>query len=154
MAPPRSTRRLRGDALGRRPRLPRWFHVLPNGDVLVAEAQRARPGEDPEAPENEGMPPLARLGRSANRITLFRDADGDGSPNPRDLPRRLNQPFGMALLGDSLYVANTDGVLVFLTGRGDADRGAGREDPRPPRRRLQQPLDPQRRGRPGRRSST
>jgi glucose/arabinose dehydrogenase len=94
---------------------PRWFHVLPNGDVLVAEARSVpRPGEDPGAPENEGMLRSRALGRSANRITLLRDADGDGRPELREtFLAGLNQPFGMALLGDSLYVANTDGVLRF-----------------------------------------
>ncbi|HEX6011664.1 MAG TPA: hypothetical protein VFY87_07645, partial [Geminicoccaceae bacterium] len=91
---------------------PRWFYVLPNGDVLVAEARSVpRPGEDPDLPENEGMIRSRALGRSANRITLFRDADADGRPELREtFLAGLNQPFGMALLGDSFYVANTDGV--------------------------------------------
>jgi glucose/arabinose dehydrogenase len=94
---------------------PRWFHVLPNGDVLVAEARTVpRPGEDENAPEAEGMRRSRALGRSANRITLFRDADGDGRPEIREtFLSGLSQPFGMALLGDRRYVANTDGVLVF-----------------------------------------
>jgi glucose/arabinose dehydrogenase len=94
---------------------PRWIHVLPNGDVLVAEARSVpRPGEDPEAPENDGMLRSRALGRSANRITLFRDADGDGRPETREtFLAGLNQPFGMALLADSFYVASTDGVLRF-----------------------------------------
>jgi glucose/arabinose dehydrogenase len=94
---------------------PRWFHVLPNGDVLVAEARTIpRPGEDENAPEAEGMRRSRALGRSANRITLFRDADGDGVPELREtFLEGLHQPFGMALLGDTFYVANTNGVLRF-----------------------------------------
>src|SRR5690606_37343896 len=53
-------------------------------------------------------------GESANRITLLRDADGDGTPETRSiLLDGLNSPFGMALVGDQLYVANTDALLRF-----------------------------------------
>ena len=94
---------------------PRWFHVLPNGDVLVAEA-RSRPsadqGGDPD--HADGMRRSRAVGVSADRITLLRDADGDGRPELRaTFLAGLNQPFGMALLGDRLHVANTDGVLAF-----------------------------------------
>jgi len=74
---------------------PRWIEVLPNGDVLVAESNSER-------------------SRSPNRILLFRDADKDGVPEMREvLLQGLNQPFGMALVGESLYVANTDAMLKF-----------------------------------------
>lgn len=93
---------------------PRWLTVLPNGDVLVAETN---------APPREGgglegwMMRLIfdRAGAgvpSANRITLLRDADGDGRAEARSvLIDGLNSPFGMALAGDWLYVANTDALV-------------------------------------------
>jgi glucose/arabinose dehydrogenase len=97
---------------------PRWLHVLPNGDVLVAETNA------PERPEGrKGIKgwamrqALKRAGASvpsANRITLLRDADGDGVAETRTtFLQNLNSPFGMALVGRDLYVANTDAVLRF-----------------------------------------
>jgi glucose/arabinose dehydrogenase len=54
------------------------------------------------------------VGVSANRITLLRDADGDGVAETQEVfLEGLNQPFGMALLGDAFYVGNTDGVVAF-----------------------------------------
>lgn len=76
---------------------PRWLYVLPNGDVLVAEAATVKGG-----------------GSSANRITLLRDADGNGTVDERHvLLQELNQNFGMLLLDGYLYVANTDALLRF-----------------------------------------
>lgn len=95
---------------------PRWLHVLPNGDVTVAEAlQQAGPvrtlfGHAMVAT----MRRAAAIGDSPNRITLLRDADGDGVAEVREtLLDGLRQPFGMALLGDRFYVGNTDGLVVF-----------------------------------------
>ncbi len=94
---------------------PRWMYVLPNGDVLVAEARsEPTPGQDESSPDTIGMRQSRALGRSANRITLLRDADGDGRPEVREtFLSGLHQPFGMALQGDRFYVGNTDAVLVF-----------------------------------------
>ena len=95
---------------------PRWINVLPNGDVLVAEAtQVAGP---PRSVFHYAMQATMRradaLGVSANRITLLRDKDGDGVAETRKtFMEGLNQPFGMALLGDTFYVGNTDGVVAF-----------------------------------------
>jgi glucose/arabinose dehydrogenase len=95
---------------------PRWINVLPNGDVLVAEAtQVAGP---PRSVFHYAMQATMRradaLGISANRITLLRDKDGDGVAETRKtFMEGLNQPFGMALLGDTFYVGNTDGVVAF-----------------------------------------
>jgi glucose/arabinose dehydrogenase len=103
---------------------PRWIYVLPNGDVLVAETAA------PKRPE-EGKGVRARVMGffmkkagsavpSANRITLLRDADGDGTPEMREtFIEGLNSPFGMALVGDQLYVANTDAVVRFPYKEGD-----------------------------------
>ena len=83
---------------------PRWLYVLPNGDILVAEARSV-----PKTASKSAKPVT-----SADRITLLRDADRDGTPEVREtFLTGLNQPFGMALIGDSLYVANTDSVVRF-----------------------------------------
>ena len=99
---------------------PRWLLVLPNGDVLVAETN-APPKPDDSTGVKGWMPGLVmkRAGAgvpSANRITLLRDADGDGVAETRSvLLRDLNSPFGMALVGERLYVANTDAVVSSPT---------------------------------------
>jgi len=95
---------------------PRWINVLPNGDVLIAEAtQIAGP---PRSVFHYAMQATMRraaaLGVSADRITLLRDRDGDGVAEGRGIfMERLSQPFGMALVGDTFYVGNTDGVVAF-----------------------------------------
>lgn len=96
---------------------PRWLHVLPNGDVLVAESNA------PERPERSGIRTfimnlvMKRAGAgvpSANRITLLRDADGDGIAELRTVfLKNLNSPFGMTLVGSDFYVANTDAIVRF-----------------------------------------
>ena len=95
---------------------PRWIEVLPNGDVLIAESnQTAGPIRSVFSYAMQATMRRARaLGVSANRITLLRDADGDGVAEKRGIfMEGLNQPFGMALLGDTFYVGNTDGVVAF-----------------------------------------
>src|ERR1700676_1518239 len=95
---------------------PRWIHVLPNGDVLVAESnQVAGPVRSVFSYAMQAtMRRASALGVSANRITFLRDADGDGIAERREIfMAGLNQPFGMALLGDTFYVGNTDGVVAF-----------------------------------------
>jgi hypothetical protein len=95
---------------------PRWINVLPNGDVLIAEAtQVAGPVRTVfHYAMRATMQRAAALGDSANRITLLRDGDGDGVAERREtFMEVLNQPFGMALIGDIFYVGNTDGVMAF-----------------------------------------
>jgi glucose/arabinose dehydrogenase len=95
---------------------PRWINVLPNGDVLVAEAtQIAGPIRNVfHYAMQATMRRAAALGVSANRITLLRDRDGDGVAEGRGaFMEGLSQPFGMALVGDTFYVGNTDGVVAF-----------------------------------------
>jgi glucose/arabinose dehydrogenase len=86
---------------------PRWSYQGPNGDIFVAESGTKK---------------------SADRITLLRDADQDGKPEVREVfLEKLNQPFGMLILNDFFYVANTDGLLRYpykesqtkLTGKGE-----------------------------------
>ncbi|MFL6763262.1 MAG: PQQ-dependent sugar dehydrogenase [Sphingomicrobium sp.] len=96
---------------------PRWLEVLPNGDVLVAET--AAPGTDPGPPGLKGMffkSFLKKAGGgvpSANRIALVRDADGDGVAEFHStLLSGLRSPFGMALVGRELFVANADSLIA------------------------------------------
>jgi glucose/arabinose dehydrogenase len=103
---------------------PRWLYVLPNGDVLVAETNA------PPRPENaQGikgwwmnlmMKRAGAAAASANRITLLRDIDGDGKADfYSTLLEHLNSPFGMALIGNKLYIANSDAILQFPYTEGD-----------------------------------
>jgi glucose/arabinose dehydrogenase len=103
---------------------PRWLYVLPNGDVLVAETN------GPPRPENNKgirgwffkhfQKKAGGASPSANRITLLRDADGDGIAETRSVfLAGLMSPFGMALVGDELYVANTDALVRFPYKPGD-----------------------------------
>jgi glucose/arabinose dehydrogenase len=91
---------------------PRWLYVLPNGDVLVAETNAPKRSEEGSGLKGwiyQTVQGWAGAGvPSANRITLLRDADGDGSAETRTVfLSGLNSPFGMALVGHDLYVANT-----------------------------------------------
>jgi glucose/arabinose dehydrogenase len=97
---------------------PRWLYVLPNGDVLVAETNA------PPKPDDTGgikgwftslfMERAGAGTASANRITLLRDTDGDGVADvTTPFIQGLNSSFGMALIGDRFYVANTDGIVRF-----------------------------------------
>ncbi|HXU58267.1 MAG TPA: sorbosone dehydrogenase family protein [Verrucomicrobiae bacterium] len=95
---------------------PRWIQLLPNGDVLTAEAL-FMPGPVTSLFDYamvSTMKRAAAVGVSPNRITLLRDADGDGVAETREFfLEGQSQPFGMALLGDSFYVGNTDGLVAF-----------------------------------------
>ena len=95
---------------------PRWIQVLPNGDVLIAESMsQTRPAASIlDYAMVSTMKRADAMGVSANRITLLRDANGDGVAETREaFLEGLNQPFGMALVGDTFYVGNTDGVVAF-----------------------------------------
>jgi glucose/arabinose dehydrogenase len=105
---------------------PRWVYVLPNGDALVAETNA------PPRPENNKgirgyffkkfQKKAGGAAPSANRITLLRDADGDGVAEMRTVfLRGLTAPFGMALVGGTLYVANTDAVVRFPYAEGQTE---------------------------------
>lgn len=97
---------------------PRWLYVLPNGDVLVAETNAPPKPDDGKGIKGWVMGKvMQRAGAavpSANRITLLRDSNGDGVADLRSvLIEGLNSPFGMVLVGQTLYVANSDAVLSF-----------------------------------------
>jgi len=95
---------------------PRWLHVLPNGDVLVAEsnAPAGKSGVDGIKGKVMGVV-MKRAGAgvpSAERISVLRDADGDGIAEVRQpFLTGLHSPFGMALVGDTLYIANADALV-------------------------------------------
>jgi glucose/arabinose dehydrogenase len=103
---------------------PRTVYVLPNGDVLVAESNAP-----PKPDDGKGIKAWAthlamrKAGASvpsANRITLLRDADGDGVAEVRSIfIEGLNSPFGMALVGEDFYVANSDAIVKFPYHDGD-----------------------------------
>ena len=97
---------------------PRWIYVLPNGDVLVAETNAPPKPEDGKGIKGWIMKKeMAKAGAaapSANRITLLRDTDGDGVAEMRSVfLDNLHSPFGMALVGNDFYVANSDAVVRF-----------------------------------------
>lgn len=99
---------------------PRSLYVLPNGDVLVVESRG--PGTEPiKRPKDLVMGWIESMATSgggdkkeSNRITLLRDANGDGKPEVRStFLDHLNSPFGVALVGSDLYVANTDAIVRY-----------------------------------------
>jgi glucose/arabinose dehydrogenase len=97
---------------------PRWVYVLPNGDVLVAESNAPPKPDDAKGLRGWVMGlVMKRAGadtKSANRITLLRDADGDGVAETRSVfIDHLESPIGMALVGDTLYVANTNAIVRY-----------------------------------------
>ncbi|RMC37845.1 PQQ-dependent sugar dehydrogenase [Paracoccus alkanivorans] len=95
---------------------PRWIEVLPNGDVLVAEAllEAGPPKGLFERAMQATMRRAHAIGVSANRISLWRDADGDGKAETREVfLEGQRQPFGMALVDGNFYVGNTDGIVSF-----------------------------------------
>ncbi|MFI8397686.1 sorbosone dehydrogenase [Pseudomonas sp. Choline-02u-1] len=97
---------------------PRWLYVLPNGDVLVAETNAPPKPDDSKGIRGWVMKKvMGKAGAgvpSPNRITLLRDADHDGVAETRTVfLQNLNSPFGMTLVGNDLYVADTDRLLRF-----------------------------------------
>ncbi|KQP21974.1 sorbosone dehydrogenase family protein [Pseudorhodoferax sp. Leaf267] len=99
---------------------PRWLYTLPNGDVLVAESNKPANAGEGKKPSIRGWVQglfMKRAGAavpSADRITLLRDADGDGVAEVKTvLLQGLTSPFGMALVGNELFVANADAVVKF-----------------------------------------
>ena len=103
---------------------PRTLFVLPNGDVLVAETNApAKPDDGNGIRGWVQKKVMSRAGAntpSANRITLLRDADGDGKAETKSVfIENLNSPFGMALVGNDFYVADTDAIMKFTYRAGD-----------------------------------
>lgn len=97
---------------------PRWLYVLPNGDVLVAETNAPLKPDDGKGIKGKIMKMVMKKAGagvpSPNRIILLRDTDGDGVVDKKyTFIENLNSPFGMALVGDNLYVANSDAIVKF-----------------------------------------
>jgi len=97
---------------------PRWLYVLPNGDVLVAETNAPPKPEDGKGIKawivKQFMENAGANVPSANRVTLLRDTNGDGVAETRSVfIEGLNSPFGMALIGNDFYVANSDALVKF-----------------------------------------
>src|SRR3954465_14229821 len=103
---------------------PRTVYVLPNGDVLVAESNAPPKPDDSKGIKGFVMKQVQKWAGagvpSANRITLLRDADGDGVAETRSVfLSGLNSLFGMVLVGEDFYVANSDAVMRFPYHEGD-----------------------------------
>src|SRR3954451_7802573 len=103
---------------------PRTGYVLPNGDVLVAESNAPPKPDDAKGVRGFIMKQVQKWAGagvpSANRITLLRDADGDGAAETRSVfLENLNSPFGMVLVGEDFYVANADAIVKFPYHEGD-----------------------------------
>lgn len=103
---------------------PRWLYVLPNGDVLVAETNAPPKPDDNKGVRGWAMGMLMKragaAAPSANRITLLRDADGDGVAETRSVfVQDLVSPFGMALIGSDFYVANSNALVRYAYHPGD-----------------------------------
>ncbi len=103
---------------------PRWLYVLPNGDVLVAESNGPPRPDDTTGIKGRLVKMLRKRAGggvpSANRVTLLRDSNGDGIAETRtEFLTALNSPFGMTLVGNDFFVANTDAVLRFPYEEGD-----------------------------------
>jgi glucose/arabinose dehydrogenase len=103
---------------------PRTVYVLPNGDVLVAETNAPPKPDDGRGikgwVQKLFMKRAGSVTPSANRITLLRDADGDGIAETKNVfLENLNSPFGMVLVGEDFYVANTDAIVKFPYRQGD-----------------------------------
>ena len=97
---------------------PRWLYVLPNGDVLVAETNAPPRPDDGKGLKGWFFKRYQKMAGgtvpSANRILLLRDKDADGIAEEREvLLEGLTSPFGMTLVGNDLYVANTDALVRF-----------------------------------------
>ena len=99
---------------------PRNIYIGPNGDVFVSEANTEVKGIKRVAADIVGASKADRLDKSANRITMFRDSNKDGSYETRTIfLTKLNQPFGMLIIGNYFYVANTDGLYRYPYKTGD-----------------------------------
>jgi glucose/arabinose dehydrogenase len=101
---------------------PRSLYVLPNGDVLVVESDG--PPGPVSRPKELIMNWIEKQAHSSvkagNRILLFRDTNGDGVPGQRTVfLDHLNSPFGVVLVGNDLYVGNTDGVMHYAYQEGE-----------------------------------
>lgn len=126
-AMPQAAHGLRVSALARNLEHPRWLYVLPNGDVLVAESDAPPKPDDAKGISGKVHKLVMKEAGSgerpsANRIILLRDGAGDGQHVERHIfLHGLNSPIGMVLVGNYLYVADTDAVVRFAYKSGDVE---------------------------------
>lgn len=108
---------------------PRWIYIAPNGDILVVESSSEKGAVSKAKAVLSGKSKSQNMGGSANRISLFRDADGDGKYEMRSVfLEDLNQPFGMLVIGNNFYVANTDALWMYPYQQGQTKiSGAGKK---------------------------
>ena len=93
---------------------PRNIYIAPNGDIFVSEANTEMKGVKKLGAKIIGAAGSQNLGKSANQVTILRDTDGDGKPDTREVfLNQLNQPYGMLIIGNAFYVANTDGIWKY-----------------------------------------
>ena len=122
---PRAARGTRVSAVARGLSHPRWLYVLPNGDILVAESDTPSKPDDARGIRGKVQKLLQKRAGSgaepsANRITLLRDRSGRGEQVEHHVfLKDLNSPIGMALIGDTFYVANTDAIAKVHYKSGD-----------------------------------
>ncbi len=99
---------------------PRNIYIGPNGDIFISEANTEIKGILKLAVNLSGRLKSQQLGKSTNRITLLRDKNHDGIPEIRTaFLTGLNQPYGMTIIGNKFYVANTDGLWQYPYKEGD-----------------------------------
>jgi glucose/arabinose dehydrogenase len=126
-AMPRAAPGTRVSAVARGLRHPRWLYVLPNGDILVAESDTPPKPDDAKGIRGEVQKLVQKHAGSgarpsANQITLLRDRNGRGEQVERHVfLAGLNSPIGMALVGDTFYVANTDAIVRVHYATGDTE---------------------------------
>jgi glucose/arabinose dehydrogenase len=108
---------------------PRNIYIAPNGDILAVLSNTERDAKDQVANAISGKAKSEQGGKSANTIVLFRDANNDGKPELQsEFLTGLNQPYGALIIGDTFYVANTDGIMAYPYKTGDTKiSGAGKK---------------------------
>lgn len=108
---------------------PRWIYVAENGDIFIAESNTILHGIKKFGAKISRKIKTQNLGESANRITMFRDADKNGVFESRFIfAENLNQNLGMLILNGHFYVANTDGVFIHDYAVGDTKlKGTGKK---------------------------
>ena len=108
---------------------PRNVYQAPNGDVFVVESNTEAKGVTKAEVLINGKGKSQRLGTSANRITLLRDTNKDGIPDQRSIYLAgLNQPYGVLIMGNNFYVANTDGLWRYPYNANDSImKGSGKK---------------------------
>ncbi|HEX8357741.1 MAG TPA: sorbosone dehydrogenase family protein, partial [Segetibacter sp.] len=93
---------------------PRWIYIAPNGDILVAEASTEESALKKVKGAISGKNKSQNVGNSGNKVLLFRDRNGDGKVEESSIfVENLNKPFGMVIIGNHFYVANTDALMQY-----------------------------------------